>query len=517
MNKQPFIYNLNYLSKKPSLYILGNDRLNTKCGLIISIIFLLLSFSFAIYSLYTFFDKNEVRLMYWKDSFPSQEYNLSDSFFVVGLFGNFSQTQALAGATYIQTVADQVSYFPIHMEKCNLNTNIPQKYAHLFKDNLISSYYCLAPGQNIILKDEPEKKTRYIIQFYLLLCDQELFGIQCDSPEKIEEQLRKTSQYVTLQLESNSVDHYKRGNPFTPIISEISVESNFDYLTTQSLYWNMYNYTSDEGIMFERNKEYKAVVVNEGYSNVRTEPRMKYDTKNPLLTVELGLYPYSSERFIRAYKRIQSVFADIWGLVFIIEAICRFISNFFVGKMYYTNILQNVFEDVSIYKNNQFNKIICKEEKMRTTNNSSQICPSTTEISNIQLVKIEKTGQKTSKHLFGIKDNSNITKTNYKARNEDSSATRSFKNINCYTQLTLCDFIISNFPCLENKNKIIMGLSEKYIRSYLSCEQAIKNKITINRITKLFSEEIKGQQLNQMKPDFIREMEQNKVFLNMHN
>ena len=511
MKQQPFIYNFNYLSRKPSLYILGNDKLNTKCGIVMSLLFLFISLAFAIYSLYSFFDRNQAQLMYWKNSFPTQEYNLSDSFFVVGLFGNFTQKQALAGATYIQTVADQVSYFPIHMEKCNLNTNIPNKYSHLFQDNLITSYHCLVPGQNIILKDDPEMKTRYTIQFYLLLCDEEQFGIPCDTPETIEEQLRKSSQYVTLQLESNSIDHYSKGNPFTPIISEINVEPNYDYLITENLYWSVYNYSSDEGWMFERKKHYQAVVVNEGYSNIRTEPRTKYDTKNPLLTVELGLYPYSSERFIRTYKRIQSVFADIWGIMFLLEAICKFIIHFFVGKMYYTSILQNVFEDATIYKNNQFNKIICKEDRMKVTNNSSQICPSTTEVSNIQLVKIEKTSKKVSNHLFGTKESSNLTRTNNKVKNEESSTRRIFKNVNCYTQLKLCDFIISNFSCLYTKNKIIVDLSEKYIRSYLSCEQSIKNRININKVSKIITEEIKGQQLNQIKPDFIREMEQNKV------
>ena len=88
---------------------------------------------------------------------------------------------------------------------------------------------------------------------------------------------------------------------------------------------------------------------------------------------------------------------------------------------------------------------------------------------------------------------------------------RIFKNVNCYTQLKLCDFIISNFSCLYTKNKIIVDLSEKYIRSYLSCEQSIKNRININKVSKIITEEIKGKQLNQIKPDFIREMEQNKV------
>ena len=91
MKQQPFIYNFNYLSRKPSLYILGNDKLNTKCGIVISLLFLFISLAFAIYSLYSFFDRNQAQLMYWKNSFPTQEYNLSDSFFVVGLFGNFTQ------------------------------------------------------------------------------------------------------------------------------------------------------------------------------------------------------------------------------------------------------------------------------------------------------------------------------------------------------------------------------------------------------------------------------------------
>ena len=178
--------------------------------------------------------------------------------------------------------------------------------------------------------------------------------------------------------------------------------------------------------------------------------------------------------------------------MFLLEAICKFIIHFFVGKMYYTSILQNVFEDATIYKNNQFNKIICKEDRIKVTNNSSQICPSTTEVSNIQLVKIEKTSKKVSNHLFGTKESSNLTRTNNKVKNEESSTRRIFKNVNCYTQLKLCDFIISNFSCLYTKNKIIVDLSEKYISSYPRCQPSIKNSMIFRWVFFWSTEEIKG-------------------------
>ena len=93
MKQQPFIYNFNYLSRQPSLYILGNDKLNTKTGIFISLIFLFVSLAFAIYSLYSFFDRNQAQLMYWKNSFPAQEYNLSDSFLLLASLGTLHKNK----------------------------------------------------------------------------------------------------------------------------------------------------------------------------------------------------------------------------------------------------------------------------------------------------------------------------------------------------------------------------------------------------------------------------------------
>ena len=68
MQKQSIWYKIDYLTSQPSLYIFGQDKLQTKTGLFFSFLVIVLSFSFSIYFLIDFFQRKEPSILYLKES-----------------------------------------------------------------------------------------------------------------------------------------------------------------------------------------------------------------------------------------------------------------------------------------------------------------------------------------------------------------------------------------------------------------------------------------------------------------
>lgn len=185
MQKQSIWYKIDYLTNQPSLYIFGQDKLQTKTGLFFSFLVIVLSFSFSLYFLIDFFQRKEPSILYLKESTSLvREFNLSDSLFMLQLINNTEPYQLMLKVVYVQIYANTVTATAVSMERCNKYTNIPKKYWYLFDDGNIGLFYCLTPGQNLIIKDDPINEVKTQIQTMVYLCDNETNAL-CDTKENI--------------------------------------------------------------------------------------------------------------------------------------------------------------------------------------------------------------------------------------------------------------------------------------------------------------------------------------------
>ena len=60
---------MDFLTKEPSLFIFGKKKYYTKIGVIISFIVFICSLGFGMYFLYDFFERNEIKVAYLKETY----------------------------------------------------------------------------------------------------------------------------------------------------------------------------------------------------------------------------------------------------------------------------------------------------------------------------------------------------------------------------------------------------------------------------------------------------------------
>ena len=506
---------MNFLSTTPSLYVFGQTKFHTLYSLFLSILIFILCFAFSVYSLYECFRRKEIHLFTYNEPGNAQEFNLSDSFFMLSLAGKFDKNQAYGLAYYNRMVGDEISSSPIYFEFCDKNQIIAQKYSHLFYQKNLSRYYCIKPYQNVIIKNDPSTQTRFTMTFVVKLCDED-DGTVCDTKEKMAQVINSLSISMSYIIETNTVEHNSNKNPFGIILNEVNINPDVNYFSQEKSYWNVINYDTDNGYVFENRKKYNGIIVNREFSSYNAMLRSDIvNSKIPLVEVELAMAPNGNLKIVRTYRKIQSYLGDIVGVIFLFEFIGKMLINIFTGSMYYSKLTQNIFEDNQIYKGGQLNKRIYQEDdnrQIKITNNTST---NNGEPSAIQFVKIEKGNGLIPMTL--MKDTPKLQKNNVlNARMKTSGGLQNeIKKPSFYTRLTIGDYFSSNFFCLKSRNTELIELSEHFVKSYLTCDGLIKDSINLEKIVNIL-EDGQGVQLNQIKPEFIQEIEHYKAN-NKHN
>ena len=91
----------------------------------------------------------------------------------------------------------------------------------------------------------------------------------------------------------------------------------------------------------------------------------------------------------------------------------------------------------------------------------------------------------------------------------DKKKEKSSNHLNVFN-ISVIDFFLYNFGFKKMKGSSMIEISERITKDSLSCEQIIKNNISIEKIIKLLDEKQK-EKFIQMKPEFIKKMEQKKL------
>ena len=88
------------------------------------------------------------------------------------------------------------------------------------------------------------------------------------------------------------------------------------------------------------------------------------------------------------------------------------------------------------------------------------------------------------------------------------------KNKQMSSHVTIKDFFFYSFGCKKSSGSQIIEVCEKITKESLSCEQIIKNNISIQKMITLMSPS-QRKEFYEMKPDFIKELEKRNLHLNM--
>ena len=197
------LYNFDLIGPSPQLFIFNNNRYKTFFSFIISLIIIMFSVIFTIFSLVQYFKYQSPMISYTKgnDKSTRREFLLKDTFLMFQLIDSTSinhidESIAYFESTYQNIYDDgKVENGTLIIEKCELGRNIDLKFKDFIigKSNFgipVENFYCFSPnngnlslfyypdiGYNVIhlqvvLKNntdyKPEKiQSLFVSQFFL--------------------------------------------------------------------------------------------------------------------------------------------------------------------------------------------------------------------------------------------------------------------------------------------------------------------------------------------------------------
>ena len=158
------LYNFDLIGPSPQLYIFNNNRYKTFFSFIISLIIIIFSVIFTIFSLVQYFKYQNPMISYTKgnDKNTNREILLKDTFLMFQLIDSTSINRIDESVAYFEstytTIYDngKVEWGPLKIEKCELGKNIDLKFKDFIigKSNFgrpVEDFYCFSPNNEIYL------------------------------------------------------------------------------------------------------------------------------------------------------------------------------------------------------------------------------------------------------------------------------------------------------------------------------------------------------------------------------
>ena len=218
------LYNFDLIGPSPQLFIFNNNRYKTFFSFIISLIIILLSVFFTIFSLVQYFKFESPIISYTKGNEKStkREFLLKDTFLMFQLIDSTSVNHINESVAYFEssytTIYDNGKFEngPLKVEKCELGKNIDLKFKDFIvgKSNFerpIEDFYCFSQNNgNLSLFYYPDVGYN-IISLQVVFKDNSYY-----IPEKIQ----------SLIVSQNSlIDHNNKGS---------SLSNSYEYHNTPS-------------------------------------------------------------------------------------------------------------------------------------------------------------------------------------------------------------------------------------------------------------------------------------------
>ena len=492
------LYNFDLIGPSPQLFIFNNNRYKTFFSFIISLIIIMFSVIFTIFSLIQYFKYQSPMITYTRsnDKSTNREILLKDTFLMFQLIDSTSVNRIDESIAYFEstytTIYDngKVEWGPLENEKCELGKNIDLKFKDFIigKSNFgrpVEDFYCFSPNnENLSLFYYPDIGY-HMIDLQIILKNNTYY-----MPEKIQ----------SLIVSQNSlIDHSNISNPLSNSYEYHNTPSfSSSQFTTVNYNFQFIKYESDNGFYFTDLKNFIGIsfsdmtFANSYKDDYDIEKSLNENNRANIGAIQFSLNRSNYDNYKRTYQRFQSLLAEIMSVISLLFEIGRQISSFFCEKSMSKDIIETLISRdkklilrVQSYRINKF----CKASE---NNNTTSIERKNTQYESVDMInnklenseRIDKTKLNTSKNYIADKNEKiNQIKIN-KKHIEKVNYFHILKSYFCFKDkktemINLCNDIITEDMCIERILERFYNL-EKLSHNYLDIKKE-KEKLNINK------------------------------------
>ena len=485
---QSIFYFFDLVGTSPELYIFNNTRYKTIFTSILSIIIILFSVFFTLYSLIEFFKYDSPIISYSKgnDKKTKREFFLKDSFLMFELIDSTTVENINNSTAYFESdyriIYENGTYEEgnVDVERCELGKNIDIKYKDFIEDKSnfgrpLEEFYCFGSNnKNISLFYYPDIGYN-IIRLHVIFKNNTEY-----IPEKVQ---------TLIVSEINLIDHNNKNNPISNSFEYHPTPSfsSFQY-TTINYNFQYIKYDSDDGFFFKNSEILNGISFSDmSYFNALRddydfEKNLKENKSSQVGIIEFSINRSNYDSYQRTYQRLQSLLAEIMSVISLLFEIGEQIANIFCEKNMKKDIIKDlIFKDKKSKEKKQnfnVNKIITENSEAYLGPNRKRY-ESSDKINNKPENSIKTENIKSEEISEKSNDNNNKFIENDKMKKVIDN-NKELKKINYF-------HILISYLCFKTKKTEIINLCEEIITEDLCIERILKRLYNLERLYLNFS------------------------------
>lgn len=331
-----------FMSPKVGFTIDRNETYKTYIGFSLTVVYILLiALAFFAFGR-DIFEKRKPSVVYNKDTTKSSIYTFNSSNLVFTLYDGNSQEPIIDIERKLFFYWELFYNYPggydtytYYFSKCSNST------LDYFNETLTidrSNYYCLNEGSSIVARGSRSDKYFYSSRIQVDYCENEKFNkTDCLPIPEIKKQLP-----LRISMAFNIDDFYINSLLRDPIVKKIfqtSINSSVENWGRIIFDMIMVDFTSDNGWIIESNSIFFSSTIDKvSFSNMGIPGTKTLFSHQFLNSSWSNLYK-------RNYVKVQQIFANIGGIIAIIEIILRIICNYLVDpdlqRIFYNQLNQS--------------------------------------------------------------------------------------------------------------------------------------------------------------------------------
>ena len=479
---QNFLNSIDIIGVTPQLLIFNNKRYKSIFTSITSLLIIIFSIIFAIFSLIQYLKFKNPIIVYSKanDEKTQRRFNLNDTLLMFQLTDttgneNFNSSIAYYEGEYsIMYDNGTYLYYKLDIENCEIGKNIDIKYKEYINEKYkfgknIEDFYCInRKNKDISLFYYPNIGFSYIRIFTIIKNQNEV------KPENIKS---------LIASENDLIDHNNKKEPINKnyIYKLTSGYSSSEY-TEIDYNFQYIKYESDEGLFYESSRILNGISFSD-INFIKSIPK-NYNLKDNLEkynSSEIGVIRLEINKsyfddYKRSYQKVQSLLAEVMTVVNLLLEIGIIISDILCDKKMSKDIIRSILNSDNQNSLNQKNKKINRLFNDKETNILSL---ERKKIDNYLSYKRSCTEilQKNDDIKLNMLKNSNNIPTEVKVNkvNKQNIINKILKSLNYY-------HIIKSFFCFKDDKTKIINFCHKIINEDMSVERILERFYNLERI-----------------------------------
>jgi len=353
-----FIYNFDVIGPSPKLYIFNKERYQNIFSLVLSIIIILVTIAFILYSIINYIKNDRPSVVYSKsnDIDEQREIYLKDMLIMFQITDSF-QKKIDESIAHLESIYSEIydngryDFIVLNVKKCKPGENMNIKYEKFLhekfngltqeqvqQDKNIEDFYC-------INSEDPNKRIFYypnvgysFIDLNIILHNQNEY-----KPENLS---------IMIIYENNLINHDNKKSPISEGISYQFLQffSSDEYYTS-NMNFQYLKYETDDGLFLDSSSYLKGMSFLD--MNYYKNNKINYDLQNDFKqynssqigTISFALNKSNYDLYRRTYKKIQALLAEIMSIVSLLFEIGGQIVAFINEKKMNIDIISQLFKN----------------------------------------------------------------------------------------------------------------------------------------------------------------------------